>query len=54
MPIGLRFHPIAAFCDSGKPYAGRPDIIGIYNGNPKKKSIIFNGHVSGIVELSDT
>ena len=36
-------HP--AFCDSGKPYEGRPNIIGILKGNPKKKSIILNGHV---------
>ena len=36
-------HP--AFCDSGKPFEGRPNIIGILKGNPKKKSIILNGHV---------
>jgi len=36
-------HP--AFCDAGKPYAGRPNIIGILKGDPKKKSIILNGHV---------
>ena len=36
-------HP--AFCDSGKPYEGRPNIIGILKGDPKKKSIILNGHV---------
>ncbi len=36
-------HP--AFCDSGKPLAGRPNIIGILEGDPKKKSLILNGHV---------
>lgn len=36
-------HP--AFCDSGKPYNGRPNIIGVLKGNPKKKSLILNGHV---------
>jgi acetylornithine deacetylase len=36
-------HPV--FCDSGKPYAGRPNIIGIWKGDPKKKSLILNGHV---------
>ena len=36
-------HP--AFCDSGKPFEGRPNIIGIQKGNSGKNSIILNGHV---------
>jgi len=36
-------HP--AFCDTAKPFEGRPNVIGILKGDPKKKSIILNGHV---------
>jgi acetylornithine deacetylase len=36
-------HP--AFNDSGRAFAERPNIIGIQKGNPKKNSIILNGHV---------
>ena len=36
-------HP--AFCDSGKAFEGRPNILGIQKGTPCKNSIILNGHV---------
>jgi acetylornithine deacetylase len=36
-------HP--AFCDSGIPFEGRPNILGIQKGDPDKNSIILNGHV---------
>jgi acetylornithine deacetylase len=36
-------HP--AFCDSGRPYEGRPNVIGIQSGDPNKNSLILNGHV---------
>jgi acetylornithine deacetylase len=36
-------HP--AFCDTGKPFEGRPNVIGVLKGDPRKKSIILNGHV---------
>lgn len=37
-----------AFCDSGKPFEGRPNIIGIHKGDRDKNSIILNGHVDVI------
>ncbi len=39
-------HP--AFCGANKPYDGRPNIIGIWEGDPKKKSIILNGHIDTV------
>jgi acetylornithine deacetylase len=36
-------HP--AFCNSGRPFEGRPNIIGILKGDPAKKSMVLNGHV---------
>jgi acetylornithine deacetylase len=34
-----------AFCDAGRPYENRPNVIGILKGNPNKNSIILNAHV---------
>jgi acetylornithine deacetylase len=39
----LRDHP--AYVESGLPFEGRPNIIGLLKGDPHKKSIILNGHV---------
>jgi len=39
----IKDHP--AFCTSEKPYTGRPNIIGTWNGRPEKKTIVLNGHV---------
>lgn len=39
-------HP--AFCDSGFPFEGRPNIIGILKGDSRKKSIILNGHMDTV------
>jgi acetylornithine deacetylase len=39
----VRNHP--AFIDSGLPFEGRHNVIGILKGDPQKKSIILNGHV---------
>ena len=39
----IKDHP--AYCDSGKPLEGRPNIIGILDGDPGKKSMVLNGHV---------
>jgi acetylornithine deacetylase len=34
-----------AFCDAGRPYKNRPNVIGILKGDPNKNSIILNSHV---------
>jgi acetylornithine deacetylase len=34
-----------AFVESNLPYRGRPNLIGILKGDPRKKSLILNGHV---------
>ena len=39
-------HPV--FCGANKPYGGRPNIIGIWEGDPRKKSIILNGHIDTV------
>ena len=39
----VRAHP--AFVDSEIPFEGRPNVIGILRGDPRKKSIILNGHI---------
>lgn len=39
-------HP--AFCGANKPYDGRPNVIGIWEGDPGKKSIILNGHIDTV------
>ena len=39
-------HP--AFCDSGYPYDGRPNVVGILKGEPDKQSIILNGHIDTV------
>lgn len=39
----LRDHP--AYVESNLPFEGRPNIIGVLNGDPRKKSIILNGHI---------
>ena len=39
-------HP--AFSDTGIPFEGRPNIIGICEGNPDKKSILLNGHIDTV------
>jgi acetylornithine deacetylase len=39
----IKDHP--AFCSSDKPYKGRPNIIGMWKGDPEKKSIVLNGHI---------
>lgn len=43
-------HP--AFCDSGKPFQERPNIIGIQAGDPQKCSIVLNAHVD-VVPVED-
>jgi acetylornithine deacetylase len=39
----LKNHP--AFCDNGVSYEGRPNIIGIQQGEPGKNSMALNGHI---------
>jgi len=39
-------HP--AYCGANKPYDGRPNVIGIWEGDPGKKSIILNGHIDPV------
>jgi acetylornithine deacetylase len=39
----VRRHP--AYVESELPFEGRPNIIGVLNGDAQKKSIILNGHV---------
>ena len=34
-----------AFCNSGRPFDGRPNVIGVLQGDPGKNSIVLNGHV---------
>ncbi|MBU2643867.1 ArgE/DapE family deacylase [bacterium] len=53
--LGLEVHSLEAdrsrvvehitYCDSGHPFKDRPNIIGIKKGDPRKQSIILNGHV---------
>lgn len=53
--MGLDVHSLEAdrskvedhvtFCNSGHPFKGRPNIIGLKKGDPDKQSIILNGHV---------
>jgi len=35
----------SAYVESGLPFEGRPNIIGLLKGDPAKKSMILNGHV---------
>jgi acetylornithine deacetylase len=35
----------SAYVDSGLPFEGRPNVIGLLKGDPAKKSMILNGHV---------
>lgn len=42
----VQSHP--AYCDTGKPYEGRPNIIGFWEGDPRRKSIILNGHMDTV------
>jgi acetylornithine deacetylase len=39
----IRHHP--AYIESDLAFEGRPNIIGLLNGDPQKKSMILNGHV---------
>lgn len=39
----VAMHP--AFCDSGRPFEGRPNVIGVLRGDPGKNSMVLNGHV---------
>ncbi|MFH1090011.1 MAG: ArgE/DapE family deacylase [Pseudomonadota bacterium] len=53
--LGLEVHSLVAdrtkveshyaYCRSGHPFEGRPNIIGLQKGDPGKQSIILNGHV---------
>ncbi|MFH1092058.1 MAG: M20/M25/M40 family metallo-hydrolase, partial [Pseudomonadota bacterium] len=53
--LGLEVHSLLAdeakvkshfaYCYSGHPFEGRPNIIGLQKGDPDKQSIILNGHV---------
>ncbi|MEW6667226.1 MAG: ArgE/DapE family deacylase [Thermodesulfobacteriota bacterium] len=44
--VKVRRHP--AYCDTTLPYEGRPNVIGIWKGNSRKRSIILNGHVDTV------
>ena len=35
----------SAYVESGLPFEGRPNVIGLLKGDPAKKSMILNGHV---------
>jgi len=35
----------SAYVESGLPFDGRPNVIGLLKGNPAQKSMILNGHV---------
>ena len=35
----------SAYVESGLPFEGRPNVIGMLKGDPAKKSMILNGHV---------
>ena len=35
----------SAYVESGLPFEGRPNVIGLLQGDPAKKSMILNGHV---------
>ena len=35
----------SAYVESGLPFEGRPNVIGVLKGNPTKNSMILNGHV---------
>ena len=35
----------SAYVESGLPFEGRPNVIGVLKGDPAKKSMILNGHV---------
>jgi len=35
----------SAYVESGLPFEGRPNVIGVLKGDPTKKSMILNGHV---------
>jgi len=53
--LGLDVHPFEAdhdrvknhiaFVESNIPYHGRPNLIGILKGDPRKQSIVLNGHI---------
>ena len=53
--LGLEVKPVeadkdkvgqhSAYVESGLPFEGRPNVIGIFKGDTDKKSIILNGHV---------
>jgi len=34
-----------AYSEFGKPYKGRPNVVGILEGSPSAKSLILNGHI---------